>query len=235
MNGKKECGFVNEMVSYIYDEMDAPGRRRFEAHLSSCTACTDEFAAISDARFSVFEWHREEFAHLPTPEIVIPYSRNSKALSDVTSPWLGGFAEMFAFIRSPLTAVAGIAVVIGLGLVLFLGTRTGDEKLVAANSAVPSLALPEQPTVAVVGSDVVAPQVNSPFSVPKAEVTQAKVAERRSRPMRSASGSDGRRSNGSVASQISVRRQGKAPVLSDLGDDEDDSLRLSDLLDGIGG
>ena len=51
-NGKKqECGFADDIVGYIYDEIGQAERRKFESHLVGCMACTDEFAGISNARF----------------------------------------------------------------------------------------------------------------------------------------------------------------------------------------
>ena len=73
-NGDKySCGRSYDIVAYIYNEIDPSERRTFEKHLSGCMSCTDEFAVVSDARLSVFEWHKEEFAHLPTPEFSVPY------------------------------------------------------------------------------------------------------------------------------------------------------------------
>ena len=124
MNGKKDCGFGDEIVSYIYDEMDAAGRRKFESHLASCTLCTDEFAGISDARLSIFEWNREDFAEMPTPEIVIPYAPKPETASAVGGGWFVSLVEMFAFLKSPVTAFAGFAVVARLaGFVL---VQVGD-------------------------------------------------------------------------------------------------------------
>ncbi len=232
MNGKKDCGFGDEIVSYIYDEMDAADRRKFESHLASCTLCTDEFAGISDARLSIFEWNREDFAELPTPEIVIPYAPKPETASAAGGGWFVSLAEMFAFLKSPATAFAGFAVVAGLGIAIFLGTSTGSDPLVAVNSPVSAVNKLENPKSIDVGkekpSSAVVPEVE-----PKNEVIQAKAVERRSKAARSAN--EIRRSNSAVASQDPVRRPAKAPVLSDLGDDDEDSLRLSDLLDGIGG
>ena len=75
---EKSCGFADEIVTYIYGEISETERSKFEMHLVDCMSCTDEFAGISNARFAIFEWQKEEFAHLSTPEIVIPYTAKPK-------------------------------------------------------------------------------------------------------------------------------------------------------------
>jgi len=73
-NGNKQsCTHFAEIVSYIYDELTVDQRVGFESHLSDCEICRDEFAGISNARFAVYEWQREEFAPLASPTILIPY------------------------------------------------------------------------------------------------------------------------------------------------------------------
>src|SRR5687768_3655002 len=110
------CGFADEIVSYIYDEIGATDRRRFESHLSECDGCTEEFAAVSNARFSVFEWHREEFAHLLTPEIVIPYAAKQTTVAESSSKGaLAGFRGFLTLLGRPMAVAATLAVCIGLG------------------------------------------------------------------------------------------------------------------------
>src|SRR5437773_5599682 len=83
-NHDQSCEFFTEIVSYLYNETGDAERRKFESHLSHCGVCTDEFAAISNARFSIFEWQREEFAKLPTPEFHISYAAvKPAAMADV--------------------------------------------------------------------------------------------------------------------------------------------------------
>lgn len=49
------CGFADEIVAYMYDEIAQPARTKFEDHLLDCPSCTDEFAGISTARLAMFE------------------------------------------------------------------------------------------------------------------------------------------------------------------------------------
>jgi len=67
------CSFSTEVVSYLYDEMKAVEKNRFEDHIADCTACIEELAFLSFARLEVYEWQRDVFAHLATPKIAIPF------------------------------------------------------------------------------------------------------------------------------------------------------------------
>lgn len=44
------------LVGYLYDDMDAAGRRAIEAHLTSCVACRGEVAALRSTRRVLAAW-----------------------------------------------------------------------------------------------------------------------------------------------------------------------------------
>ena len=70
-----KCIYSADIVEYLYDEIGKREKSAFETHLSGCSNCTDELAAVSFARFSVQEWRDAEFANLKTPVIDIPFDR----------------------------------------------------------------------------------------------------------------------------------------------------------------
>jgi len=117
-NIEKACVHGEEIVSYLYDEMPAAGRKVFETHLLECSACTDEFAGLSLARLNVYEWNSHEFASIPTPSIVIPYENIEK------SSWFDNwFGPIFS---APKWAAGGVlaAAAILFGFVLFPSGKT---------------------------------------------------------------------------------------------------------------
>ena len=219
-SANKECGFEHEIVSYMYDELGAADRTRFETHLVDCTSCTDEFAAVSLSRFSVFEWQKEEFAHLATPDIVIPYEAGTVAVE--SGGWFAGFAEIFALARSPLVVGAAFAVVLGIGFIGFNLVGTGGNEI--ASNIVPPVVTEQKPVV-IVDEDPIAPDEIRPVTTESRD-TRPKVARQTSPSRRVVE-------NRSVPNP--TRQARRAPVLGDLADDDEDSLRLSDMLDGIGG
>lgn len=239
-NGNSGCGYSDEIVSYIYGELGSTEMRQFETHLGSCSECTDEFAAISNARFSVFEWHKEEFAHLATPEIVIPYADKRTEVAPVkVSGILAGLYELIASVRSPVMVAAGLFLLVGLGIITLTFIRSGNEGLIASNQEVPPVSerSTQIPSIdASPGGSLTEPETGKPEidTLPNkvTPVVAAKVGQE-TRPTRAVSSSM-RRSNVNTGIRNSSQAR-KAPVLSEFNDDEDDSLRLSDLFDEIGG
>lgn len=226
----KHCGLADEIVSYIYDEMDASGRTKFESHLTSCINCTDEFAVISDARFSMFEYRKEEFAHLPTPEIVIPYpARQEWIESGQDSGWLAGLTAVFAFARSPLAVGAALALLLALGFVARSLIIPDEDSLVGSNSKVPAVMSPAVLPVATVpqpSQPIVEPEQNEIKSIHTSAPAQRQLTRK---------GPAHRRPASSNVDDQNLRQAKRAPVLSQFAEDSDDSLRLSDLFDEIGG
>lgn len=218
-NTTESCRHSDNIVSYLYDELAASERSTFETHLVDCTSCTDEFAAVADIRFSVYEWHREEFIPLATPQFSIPYE-GDRARAGILSV----VAELFTFSR-PAFAMATIAVVLGIGLIAITLTRS-DEQQIAANVEAPALSK-ETPTQAVLPQPAVtvttAAPVTSAFTPVKATV-KPRTTERATR-----------KPPVNTQRDDQQRQAVRAPVLTDEIDIEDDSLRLTDLFDEVGG
>lgn len=222
------CDFADEIVSYIYDEATVAERSKFERHLSACAPCTDEFAAISEARFAVFEWQREEFAPLATPPIRIPYGVEQ----------IGFVASVRRWFTIPAMSAAAALLLLSLG-VAYVSLRNTSSLDVAANvsPAKPGNNLPAvarearidetQPDIASARED----EIQSPPTAvrPKgAESDQQKSTSRRidskvrPAPIRSTTANNAIRSN-------------RAPSLATYQDTEDKSLRLTDLFADDGG
>jgi hypothetical protein len=221
---RKDCALGSDIVSYMYDEMPANERPAFEKHLLECAECTDEFAAISEARFSVFEWKKEEFAPLPTPVFQVPVVREParSSLAEFFDTVKGIFATpQFAF-----AALMTAAVAIGL---YFVGTSLLDrnQPQVAANTA---------------KNEVTAQQASEvPAVKPSTEVVDEPRDEDTPKPVKISSPAKPRLSGKTVVIKKNAPAQRKtsidekAPVLSSFDDGDEKSLRLADLFDEIGG
>jgi hypothetical protein len=229
-NAKKECPFTHEIVSYIYGELGGGSELEFETHLADCVICTDEFAAVSNARFSVYEWQKEEFAHLPTPEIVIPYVSTGAGASEgvgliaAVRAWLAG-------VGVPVAVAAGVVVCIAIALLAVNLTGRRDQP-VASNIDSPAVAQRTEPPVVEPGTNdptVKKDIVRTPQPI-KAAVNQPRRAVRRSPPDVNQPANDLAVKMPTQAPQVR-----KAPVLSTYEDNDDSSLRLADLFDEVGG
>lgn len=235
-NGNKtNCGFSDEIVAYIYDEIGTADRRKFETHLTDCSLCTDEFAEISNARFSIFEWKKQQFSHLSTPEIVIPYSQKTRvAEKNAAVEFLAGLRGLLSISTWPVAVAAALLLFLGVGIVslVFIG-RTGEQ--IAANDRnVPSVAVPEGPKKVELNPTIVETTPQNEVTK-QTEIRPTKVIENtRSKPNRQLTADTQRRVNNIPERRVTPQVR-NAPVLSPYDDNDDRSLRLSDLFDEVVG
>ncbi len=232
-NGNKtDCGFADEIVSYIYNEIDTADRREFETHLAQCSICTDEFTAISNARFSVFEWQREEFARLPTPEIVIPYVPKRAAVEEAANiGLLTAIRGWLTPVNLPVAVAAALVVCLGLG---FLALRYFDNgnRDIASDVNVPPVESPKEPVVSSIesGTPEIGVEPLPPVNHTPREIRQVKAIEHR-RPQSEKQFTARNQANRNMAGKVP-----DAPTLSENYEENDDaSLRLADLFEDVGG
>jgi len=252
-NNHSSCKNSDEVVSYLYNDLARADRNKFESHLANCGVCTDEFAAISNARFLVFEWQREEFAHLPTPEIVIPYQiRPVTAETARSGGILSGLLEALSYLSGPraIPAFGALIVFAGLAIAAFMYLGQKSDQVasnknpnVVTNIPVDKDGIPasqgKQQDIAK-NDEQIDPELNKNGSAqPKPVVKSEKVSSQRilTHPIRTPrqnlyySRQDA--VNDLPEPKITVRS--RAPVLSNIGEEDDKkSLRLSDLFDQIG-
>lgn len=224
------CEFEAEIVSYLYSELTAESRDRFETHMLDCMPCTDEFAELSFSRFSVFEWQKEEFAPLKTPAIVIPYP----AKQTESPGFFAGLRAIFAFNWQTGVTVAGALIVsVGLGF-LALNYAGRNEQTVASientntNSKivlpVASPVIPNDVPVTVAVDKQPKDLVVRETQPPKIAVYVKKVRANRPATVNAPR----------VANDVAERpKDRKAPALTADADDDDKSLRLADLFDTV--
>lgn len=237
----KECPHADEIVSYIYGEIDPVVQSVFETHLADCMTCTDDFAAVSHSRFSVFEWNKEEFAPLATPRFVIPYATPQPARVGAMAGFFAGLRSVFAGSYLPLAAsMAVIAIVVGLGLFISMNKGTNSNEIAqqpqvvqpespkaaepaATNIAVaePKKALDPRVDVAALKNDNKAPNRNVQ-SVNAVEIKRVKKYNQLTA---------GSRLEAKEFQPALPKKLIKAPVLSAFDDEDDNTLRLSDLFD----
>ena len=236
-NDKQKCPFGDEIVSYMYDEIHGAKRGKFESHLAGCTTCTDEFAGISNARFSVFEWRKEEFAHLPTPEIVIPYEPKTRYAKTVG--FFDGLRDLLTLSgwSSAAMVAAALVICIGLGFVAmnYIGLNgqvAGNNKPVVNEQVAPPVVTPRQNEGSVLPSQPAARDLHvGDVMVP---VSTKSASSRDVRPERVSVQVRRVRERNLTASRLpepSIQQKRKAPALTTYDEDDDKSLRLADLFD----
>lgn len=234
-NGHKTCEFADHIVDYLYHEGGADERTRFEDHLASCDTCTDEFASVSVARFSVFEWRKEEFDKLATPSFEIPELRAlAAAEAEKSLGWFAGIAALLSSVRSPMLVAATLLVCLGAGFVAITFLGTGDGDLVANGGAVPEVTGP----VTNRNTSAQLPDASNPNGGDRAAgPTQTGQSTRPAKPETATPKSVPavvKRGASEGVRRDKVTRAAQKPMLNDFEEDADDSLRLADLFDEIG-
>ena len=223
-NGKDSCLFGEELVSYIYDELQVAELHSFESHLLNCSSCTAELAELSMSRLGVYEWHRDEFAPLETPRFAIPYATPEPAYS-----WRDAIRG-FVFTPARLSFVGGALALLVAALSAFYVTDSNSDGVAEIRMPQPGIdnAVPENATESVkkmdevvggneLGSKKLDESIETSGTKRRPVVVQAKAVKKQTDRQLTARGN----------------RVVKAPRLSTFEDVEDTSLRLSDLVADI--
>lgn len=223
-NDHKSCNPEN-IVSYIYSEMEPAKVLTFERHLTECSTCAEEFAAVSEARLSVFEWKRDAFDTLAVPQFEIPRQR-----AKTTAARAGWFEAILANIRilaGAAAACAVLAIIAGLG---FYFLKPADSNL---DAVVTPVAVPEKKVEMAVKQDPT-PVQTKPEQTGKdttgRQYVSVPVVARTRKP----------RINNSLVAEAAPKptdskfaNRDRLPTLNNFEETEDDSLRLADLLAGV--
>ncbi len=213
------CSSSADLVAYLYDELNPVERSLCETHLADCDTCTDEFAELSFARLDVYEWHRDEFTVMETPRFVIPYA-------EAKASWMDSVRAFFA-LHGRLAvggAFALVAVVFGAVFIASMNRNVDVASLpktenIAANKVKPV----NPPVVPTPAND----KVTSDPTKSEGDPSVIKVSTAGKNP---------------VPTKAVIRRPVKtpqrsinqpvknAPRLNDFEDEDDNTLRLGDLL-----
>jgi len=227
------CEFGEAIVPYLYGESSDIERDRFDAHVAECTPCADEFAELSFSRYSVFEWQKEEFAPMPTPRIVIPYEVSDAVKAGFFDQLRGLIAFNWA---GAVGAAAIVAVIAGLGFVAINYFGKSDQQIASVDETNKNIAIVEPvatPLVAVVEPKVLpAVAVTRPGPERTAEPVRAASANRRPKQTSTAHSNIPRPVNVDAVN-VPLRENRKTPSLTAGTDDDDRSLRLTDLFDTV--
>ena len=228
------CSFDGDLLAYLYDELAETERVRFEGHIADCGSCIDEFAGLSEARYSVYEWRKLEFAPMEPPKIVIPYGAIQPSVS-----WIDSVKAVFDFPQRWAAAGAGLAFVavittIGLialnrldsrGLVVQTNTGAQSSPTVSVDPPKSDLKVSIDPKAAV----RTLPETEDVSSVSSGQADKRVTAVKalvNPRPVRNDSKLP-------ADDKKPTNRNQNAPSLSEFDESEDESLRLADIFDDI--
>lgn len=109
----KSCGFGEDLVVYLYDEISESDKIKFEKHLSNCQTCEKELAGFGLVRNSINKWKAEDFAKLSHPKIELEYGefeKKSQIMETEKSGWFGELKGIFSGFPTWANAGAAFAV-----------------------------------------------------------------------------------------------------------------------------
>jgi Putative zinc-finger len=239
-NYNSPCSFAEEIVEYIYDEMNGETKARFETHIAKCSSCADELAGFGIVRSKVSDWKLKEFSPLATPIIELPIVQTIEN-TQVKRRWFESLRDLVMLSPAWMTqtaAFATLAICFGIAFYAFNSQAVIDEVsppqyiAEATPNVFPTPPIKLQPTPKV---EVTEPNPSKPTvtvvktttqPTPKKVVVQAVQTEikpvviaPKNKPNRGA--------------KIAVKPKKSDVNLLSNEDDEDDSLRLSDLFEEI--
>lgn len=226
------CSSSADLVAYLYDELNPAERTLFETHLADCGTCTDEFADLSFARLDVYEWHRDEFAAMETPHFVIPYA-------EAKASWVE-IVRSFFVLHAKLATVGGAFAVLAFifGGSLIFSTEKTDEvvqqiqtrndngnKSVIEKTANRSIGLPPKDQPLTSGADM------NESAKTKDAVVRISASKRNPKPTNAVNRQSDLKQR--ILNKPVTPESSKAPRLNDFDDEDDNTLRLGDLLADI--
>lgn len=246
------CTYGEALVSVLYGEADAATAREFHRHLLGCESCRDEISAFGEVKNNLAYWRETDFKALATPA-VIWHNEPAQTENVKTNNWLANIRE---FLFPPLgmwqsAAAFGALAVFAILLFVF------GSVLFTAEKSPKNLAESEPKKIE--NSQTASSNANLSISTPTPEPNKTEeIAEKNSVDLKktaagappAVASSNGKTNNPAAKNPASnqIKTNGKtsnpknkpssatkrdADLDDILVDEEDDSLRLTDLLDEI--
>lgn len=221
-----KCEFSEDVIAYMYGEMASTAISTFESHLLDCDECTDELAAVSFARYEVYDWKKLEFDPLPTPRF-IPVEAAEPVRA--TASWMDGLRASFArgrFGFVPEFALLAIGLTVA-GVVYFAGINGPDTAKIDTVQPVVSQPSPSRESEGSVAKNDL---VNE---TPKAEPAVARTGNPK-RATQIKATKPPKINVARVVRTVPARQASPTiPRLNEFSEDEDTSLRLAQLFDDV--
>jgi hypothetical protein len=237
------CGFSEELVSYLYGETASAENAAFEKHLSGCSACAEELEAFSGVHFSINDWKLKEFANLATPSIEIPYEKAEKTLevTNIAGSWLSALLRD-KFSLSPRgwsLATASFAVLaVAIGIALFALNFRKNNEVAESNKNNPVVVPTVEKTTEPANSNAnqnkqTNREVKSPNEPKSLQPEVATTTTPELKNTRVVKASNNPRPQPKVENANVQKNNEVAPKIVVEEDDEDNTLRLAELFDEI--
>lgn len=104
------CARANDLVAFLYDEVNEYEARDFELHLQNCSECKSEFLGFRQIRQSVVAWRDESLSVIPSSVVgsnTLAVSAGFRPVPQKNRSAVAAVREFFAL--SPLWMKGGLA------------------------------------------------------------------------------------------------------------------------------
>jgi anti-sigma factor RsiW len=245
-NNNSSCSFAEEIIEHLYGESEAKEKSEFDAHVKSCSSCANELAAFGFVRASVLEWRDADFSTLELPDFNVPAEEISTVgTTGRRRDWFAEIKKLFVFQPALVTAaLAFLFVCVGLALFALNFSKVddlaeidrNDVQKTAASPTVEKVVLPpavnSTETPSETNDKTPAPEfVRQPPPAPvKAAIKVSNRAEDASTPVRE----NRENKDTKIRDKKSPPKKPQIPVLTDIDEVEDKTIRLADLFEEIG-
>ena len=111
----RDCGRADELMGFLYGELNDEDAKAFRVHLQQCATCDSELSSFGDIRKSVVAWRNEAFSSLSSPRVNVPAPKPSAVAAlreffNLSPAWMKvavGFASLLFCVFAVL-AVSGL-------------------------------------------------------------------------------------------------------------------------------
>ncbi len=244
---KIDCAFAEHLIAYLYDEIGWAEKVKFETHLEKCSECRIELTKFGLARSAIREWRVEKFDILPTPQFEIPSNgvQIQTAAATESRSRFASWRQLFNF--GPALAAASIVIVMVVTAFLTFNRHSDQEiagtinnvssgKIAVSPTVEKSVNPSETPEIARIGSPIV--KSNVPAADKKSSAVRIQAVRTSPNQTRVNSGGDqspkAAQPSGKSDEKRNTTTKSAVPRLIETDDDEDNSVRLTDLFDEIG-
>lgn len=244
---KAPCEFTETLVALLYDEATAAEKREFEMHSRNCPVCLEEIISFGQVRNAVSEWREIDFASLETPAIQLPIEENTFVGLTVKSSWRkrlsqvllpnGGFWQ-----RAPVFAgflFVGLLTIFGYSIISRVDDSNSNQEIAAKTDFEKSISGSNNNAQSSQNSNSTSGQINPTERVNKPENSDKPELKPAPKPAKSTNSGikpalqplPTVRSNKNPSKVVPSRSEDL--TVETIDDLEDNSLRLSDLLEDV--
>ena len=105
-NDELTCGRENDLIGFLYGELNEVEAIAFQRHLNACATCSAELLDFGEVRESVVAWRNESLGSVALPAQATTANETPRATRSALTPAVSRLQSPPARPRSPALATA---------------------------------------------------------------------------------------------------------------------------------